>query len=67
MICVLKDFRQFFTLYPHTPDNSFLGHVVDVDLDDSQDGSREERKVQAVVYGKEGKQARVNISQNCRG
>lgn len=42
--------RQFWTLFPHTPDNSFLGFVVEppemVPLNET-------KKAQGVIYGKE--------------
>ena len=46
-----QDLRQFWTLFPHTPDNSFLGFVVEpvamaTDI--------EKKKNQGVLYGKEG-------------
>lgn len=42
--------RQFWTLFPHTPDNSFLGFVVEpVAIETGI-----VKKNQGVVYGKEG-------------
>jgi len=44
-----QDPRQFWTLFPHTPDNSFLGFVVEpVAM------AADVKKNQAVIYGKEG-------------
>ena len=45
-----EDCRQFWTLFPHTPDNSFLGFVVD----SNQRNSTLFKSNQAVLYGKEG-------------
>jgi alpha-1,3(6)-mannosylglycoprotein beta-1,6-N-acetyl-glucosaminyltransferase len=42
--------RQFMTMFPHTPDNSFLGFAVDVDLEEDEELVKEN---QALVYGKE--------------
>ena len=50
-----ESLRQFWTLFPHTPDNSFLGFVVEPSaslLNVSSTSSL--KKNQAVVYGKEG-------------
>ena len=45
----LQDLRQFWTMYPHTPDNSFLGFVVEpVTMTTTT------KKNQGVLYGKEG-------------
>lgn len=44
-----EDSRQFWTLFPHTPDNSFLGFVVEPVA--MAEGSQ--KKNQAVLYGKE--------------
>ncbi|KAL5494090.1 hypothetical protein EMCRGX_G015362 [Ephydatia muelleri] len=44
-----EDTRQFWTLFPHTPDNSFLGFVVEKGSIDPSI----ERKNQAVLYGKD--------------
>lgn len=41
---------QFWTLFPHTPDNSFLGFVVEKVADANVTTKRN----QAVLYGKEG-------------
>ena len=38
------------TLYPHSPDNSFLGHVGRL----QESYEKVERLNQAVIYGKEG-------------
>ena len=42
--------RQFWTLFPHTPDNSFLGFVVG---GHAEGLSNETKKPQGVIYGKE--------------
>ncbi|XP_065179314.1 alpha-1,6-mannosylglycoprotein 6-beta-N-acetylglucosaminyltransferase A-like isoform X2 [Sycon ciliatum] len=47
----LESYKQYLTLYPHSPDNSFLGHVGKLGVDDISG----KRKNQAVVYGKESK------------
>ena len=50
---ILQEPRQFWTLFPHTPDNSFLGFVVEpVAMETGM-----EKKNQGVVYGKEGEYA----------
>lgn len=41
---------QFWTLFPHTPDNSFLGFVVESKLSNMTMSKRN----QGVIYGKEG-------------
>ncbi|KAJ8320432.1 hypothetical protein KUTeg_002019 [Tegillarca granosa] len=57
--------QQFFTMFPHSPDNSFMGFVVEQHLNDTI--SKEiKRKNQAVVYGKneymwEGKMDYLNV------
>ena len=43
--------KQLWTLYPHTPDNSFLGFAMQLP---DHTVPRSERKNQAVLYGKEG-------------
>lgn len=43
--------RQFWTLYPHTPDNSFLGFIVEYPNSSHQ---LSYKKNQAVLYGKDG-------------
>ncbi|XP_046542925.1 alpha-1,6-mannosylglycoprotein 6-beta-N-acetylglucosaminyltransferase A-like isoform X1 [Haliotis rubra] len=43
--------RQFFTMFPHSPDNSFMGFVVEQHLNDSH-VQHLERQNKAVVYGK---------------
>lgn len=43
--------QQFYTMFPHSPDNSFLGFVVDKILNDT-DKSVEPKKDIALVYGK---------------
>ena len=48
--CVFVVLSVCFTLSAHTPDNSFLGFVVDVDV---QEGQQLDKLNQAVVYGKE--------------
>lgn len=50
------------TFYPHTPDNSFLGYVVEKS---TLTGSSNRRKNQGVVYGKEGKCPFVSTWYNC--
>ena len=45
-----ESLRQFWTLFPHTPDNSFLGFVVEPPS--IINGSV--KRNQAVLYGKEG-------------
>jgi len=42
--------RQFMTMYPHTPDNSFLGFVVG---SDQMSEGKVVKKNQSLVYGKE--------------
>ncbi|XP_037118589.1 alpha-1,6-mannosylglycoprotein 6-beta-N-acetylglucosaminyltransferase B-like isoform X1 [Syngnathus acus] len=46
--------RQYMTMFPHTPDNSFMGFVSE-ELNDTEKRSIRENKVNsmAVVYGKE--------------
>ena len=43
--------QQFFTMFPHSPDNSFMGFVVEQHLNDTN-VKNIERKNQALVYGK---------------
>ena len=43
--------QQFFTMFPHSPDNSFMGFVVERHLNVT-DRKTTKRKNQAVVYGK---------------
>lgn len=43
--------QQFFTMFPHSPDNSFMGFVVEQHLNDSN-VKNIARKDQALVYGK---------------
>ncbi|XP_059199284.1 alpha-1,6-mannosylglycoprotein 6-beta-N-acetylglucosaminyltransferase A-like [Centropristis striata] len=45
---------QFYTMFPHTPDNTFLGFVVQSPLNSEQTTELKsyERKKQALVYGK---------------
>ncbi|ESN93534.1 hypothetical protein HELRODRAFT_115589 [Helobdella robusta] len=45
------DLRQFYTMFPHSPDNSFMGFVVEQHLNTTESRSIE-RKQQALVYGK---------------
>ncbi|BFZ22058.1 hypothetical protein BsWGS_25097 [Bradybaena similaris] len=56
--------QQFFTMFPHSPDNSFMGFVVDRVLNDSDTFNN--KSDIAVVYGKndymwEGKQAYLDV------
>ncbi len=44
--------RQFWTLFPHTPDNTFLGFVVEAPVISSLNETLK-RENQGVVYGKE--------------
>ncbi|XP_065898670.1 alpha-1,6-mannosylglycoprotein 6-beta-N-acetylglucosaminyltransferase B-like isoform X2 [Dysidea avara] len=44
-----EDTRQFWTLYPHSPDNSFLGFA----MEEPVMTYTGERKNQAVIYGKQ--------------
>ncbi|XP_078701029.1 alpha-1,6-mannosylglycoprotein 6-beta-N-acetylglucosaminyltransferase A-like isoform X2 [Branchiostoma floridae x Branchiostoma belcheri] len=46
--------RQFFTMFPHSPDNSFMGFVVEQHLNKSeiQDIQKIKKQNQALVYGK---------------
>lgn len=45
--------RQFFTMFPHTPDNSFMGFVVDHQVDgQGHTLSPGKRPNRALVYGK---------------
>uniref|UniRef100_A0A3B3ZSA2 alpha-1,6-mannosyl-glycoprotein 6-beta-N-acetylglucosaminyltransferase n=1 Tax=Periophthalmus magnuspinnatus TaxID=409849 RepID=A0A3B3ZSA2_9GOBI len=48
------DSRQYMTMFPHTPDNSFMGFVSE-ELNDTEKRSIQQNKVNnmAVVYGKE--------------
>ena len=46
---LLQDTRQFWTLFPHTPDNSFLGFV----MEPVTMATMVEKKNQGVLYGKE--------------
>ncbi|KAK7112831.1 alpha-1,6-mannosylglycoprotein 6-beta-N-acetylglucosaminyltransferase A-like [Littorina saxatilis] len=57
--------RQFFTMFPHSPDNSFMGFVVEHHLNDTVSDDQPRRDI-AVVYGKneymwEGKQAYLDV------
>ncbi|XP_065837233.1 alpha-1,6-mannosylglycoprotein 6-beta-N-acetylglucosaminyltransferase B-like [Oscarella lobularis] len=45
-----EDTRQYLTFFPHTPDNSFLGFVIELGSVDSA-----EKKNYGVIYGKEGR------------
>ncbi|XP_021366122.1 alpha-1,6-mannosylglycoprotein 6-beta-N-acetylglucosaminyltransferase A-like isoform X1 [Mizuhopecten yessoensis] len=62
--------QQFFTMFPHSPDNSFMGFLVEQHLNDSrvQDIKRRD---QAVVYGKreymwEGRQRYLEVIKNAQ-
>ncbi|XP_072032100.1 alpha-1,6-mannosylglycoprotein 6-beta-N-acetylglucosaminyltransferase A-like isoform X2 [Amphiura filiformis] len=44
--------RQFFTLFPHTPDNSFMGFVVENTKMDEESTHSANRGNTALVYGK---------------
>lgn len=57
--------RQFFTMFPHSPDNSFMGFVVEHHLNDSIPEDHKRNNI-AVVYGKqeymwEGKRAYLDV------
>ncbi|VDI52327.1 alpha-1,3(6)-mannosylglycoprotein beta-1,6-N-acetyl-glucosaminyltransferase, partial [Mytilus galloprovincialis] len=57
--------QQFFTMFPHSPDNSFMGFVVEQHLNDTN-VVKIERRNQALVYGKneymwEGKAAYLEV------
>ncbi|XP_068592036.1 alpha-1,6-mannosylglycoprotein 6-beta-N-acetylglucosaminyltransferase A-like [Cebidichthys violaceus] len=59
---------QFYTMFPHTPDNTFLGFVVQHHLraEETEQLNSTRRQNQAVVYGKratfwEGKGAYLNV------
>lgn len=43
--------RQFFTMFPHSPDNSFMGFVVERHLNDTVSIDQPRRDI-ALVYGK---------------
>uniref|UniRef100_A0A914V0S6 alpha-1,6-mannosyl-glycoprotein 6-beta-N-acetylglucosaminyltransferase n=1 Tax=Plectus sambesii TaxID=2011161 RepID=A0A914V0S6_9BILA len=45
--------RQFFTMFPHSPDNSFLGFVVEMHASNATTMATEHRNNSALVYGKE--------------
>ncbi|KXJ29802.1 Alpha-1,6-mannosylglycoprotein 6-beta-N-acetylglucosaminyltransferase A [Exaiptasia diaphana] len=48
--------RQFMTMFPHTPDNTFLGFVVDVDMNKKEPiKTKSGTKPIGVVYGKDAK------------
>jgi alpha-1,3(6)-mannosylglycoprotein beta-1,6-N-acetyl-glucosaminyltransferase len=56
----IENLQQLWTLYPHTPDNSFLGFAMElpnVSVPHSQ------RKNQAVIYGKKGKYFKKQFGQ----
>ncbi|GAA6225283.1 alpha-1,6-mannosylglycoprotein 6-beta-N-acetylglucosaminyltransferase A-like [Lates japonicus] len=62
---------QFYTMFPHTPDNTFLGFVVQHQLNSEETEQLEstKRKNQALVYGKsatfwKGKEAYLDIIHN---
>lgn len=52
---VFSTFNYFYfsPRLAHTPDNSFMGFVVDRYLPDDKNTSKIERKNQALVYGKQ--------------
>ncbi|KAK7507475.1 hypothetical protein BaRGS_00001410 [Batillaria attramentaria] len=57
--------RQFFTMFPHSPDNSFMGFVVEHHLNESIPEDHKRKDI-ALVYGKneymwEGKQAYLDV------
>ncbi|KAM6979069.1 alpha-1,6-mannosylglycoprotein 6-beta-N-acetylglucosaminyltransferase A-like isoform 1-T2 [Tautogolabrus adspersus] len=59
---------QFYTMFPHTPDNTFLGFVVQHQLSDNQTEQLKSttRQNKALVYGKsatfwEGKEAYLDV------
>ncbi|XP_060909771.1 alpha-1,6-mannosylglycoprotein 6-beta-N-acetylglucosaminyltransferase A-like [Labrus mixtus] len=59
---------QFYTMFPHTPDNTFLGFVVQHQLSDNEAEQLKsnKRQNQALVYGKsatfwEGKEAYLDV------
>ncbi|PVD38108.1 hypothetical protein C0Q70_00719 [Pomacea canaliculata] len=57
--------RQFFTMFPHSPDNSFMGFVVEHHLNDTVSEDQERKNI-ALVYGKneymwEGKKAYLDV------
>ncbi|KAK3760854.1 hypothetical protein RRG08_034695 [Elysia crispata] len=43
--------QQFYTMFPHSPDNSFMGFVVDRILNDTERSAEPKRNI-ALVYGK---------------
>ncbi|XP_056245621.1 alpha-1,6-mannosylglycoprotein 6-beta-N-acetylglucosaminyltransferase A-like [Seriola aureovittata] len=56
---------QFYTMFPHTPDNTFLGFVVPHQLN-AKESEQTKRQNQALVYGKraefwEGKESYLDI------
>lgn len=46
----MQSMLQFWTYFPHTPDNSFLGTVVE----ERQIEHRSRRSNKGLIYGKEG-------------
>jgi alpha-1,3(6)-mannosylglycoprotein beta-1,6-N-acetyl-glucosaminyltransferase len=44
--------QQMFTMFPHSPDNSFMGFVVENHINDTAEIKNIVRKDQALVYGK---------------
>ncbi|XP_062853441.1 alpha-1,6-mannosylglycoprotein 6-beta-N-acetylglucosaminyltransferase B-like [Trichomycterus rosablanca] len=55
--------RQYMTMFPHTPDNSFMGFVSE-ELNETEKRSIQQNKVKtmAVVYGKEASMWKVRTS-----
>ncbi|MEQ2304754.1 hypothetical protein AMECASPLE_030661, partial [Ameca splendens] len=58
--------RQYMTMFPHTPDNSFMGFVSE-ELNETEKRSIQQNKVKnmAVVYGKEASMWKLNRHHNC--
>ncbi|KAK6274322.1 hypothetical protein J4Q44_G00392770, partial [Coregonus suidteri] len=54
--------RQYMTMFPHTPDNSFMGFVSE-ELNNTEKRSIMQNKVNnmAVVYGKEASMWKVTV------
>ena len=50
-ISLFQTVKQFWTLYPHTPDNSFLGFAMEM----LEQVHSRKRSNQALIYGKQGK------------
>ncbi|KAJ0058404.1 hypothetical protein NL108_013884, partial [Boleophthalmus pectinirostris] len=55
--------RQYMTMFPHTPDNSFMGFVVE-EVNETERLSIQKNKVHnmAVVYGKDASMWKVTVS-----